>query len=351
MKNRIQIRGPTWARAVGLLVLTGLSWLAFTTCGGGGGGTGPGPTLVLSSKTVDWTPSPTAPPPTAQVQITHTGSAELTGLAVAVEYASGSGWLSATLSSTTTPSTLTLTATPPTTAGSYTATATVSATGVASQAVTVHLTIGAPPGVPVIHLSPTIVSFEGMENAAASPDQTIAISNTGTGSLTGLTRSVSYQSGTGWLTATLSSPAAPAAVLLHATTGSLVEGTYSATVSVASPAANNSPQTAVVNFVVMTSRGPTLSALDAASCPLAICLTWTYKWPTLTGNGDHYLLEESPNGASFAQIAVLDRASTGIALPRQVFIPYWYRVRVGNVYGLTEYSNVVQGMAGPPPGP
>jgi hypothetical protein len=78
----------------------------------------------------------------AQVQITHTGSGELTGLAVAIEYQTGSGWLTAELSSTTTPSTLTLTA--PSAVlqtGSYTATVSVSATGVTPQTVTVHLTI------------------------------------------------------------------------------------------------------------------------------------------------------------------------------------------------------------------
>ena len=85
------------------------------------------------------------------------------------------------------------------------------------------------------------------------------LKNSGGGTLSGLTASVSYTAGepTGWLTATLNTTTAPSTLTLSAATGSLAAGTYTASVAVASPVASNSPQTVSVTFTL--SSGPQIS--------------------------------------------------------------------------------------------
>jgi hypothetical protein len=71
--------------------------------------------------------------------------------------------------------------------------------------------------------------------------------------LTGLEVSIEYPPGqpVGWLEAVLDADRAPTTLALAATAGALPPATYTATVSVTSADAANSPQTLAVTFVVV----------------------------------------------------------------------------------------------------
>jgi len=121
---------------------------------------------------------------------------------------------------------------------SGTATITASAGG-ASE--TISVVVVAPPHITV---SASTVTFSAAQGGPAPPAQTISISNTGGGTLSGLTIGpITYSAGqpTGWLSFEISQPSAPATLTLRASAASLAPGTYSAIVSVRSTAADNSP--------------------------------------------------------------------------------------------------------------
>lgn len=96
---------------------------------------------------------------------------------------------------------------------------------------------------PTIEASPEGVSLFAAA-AGDSPDAAeVAITNAGSGNLTGLSAAVEDVSGpaAGWLSVALSSSSAPATLLLTAATTSLAAGEYAAVVRVASASATNSP--------------------------------------------------------------------------------------------------------------
>jgi hypothetical protein len=113
---------------------------------------------------------------------------------------------------------------------------------------------GPPP--PAIGLSPSSVSFTATRGGANPAPQTVSVTNTGGGTLSGLTvGTISYvrdSSGltTGWLSATLNGSTAPATLTLNATIGTLAPGAYTATVPLTSSVASNSPKYVAVTFNV-----------------------------------------------------------------------------------------------------
>lgn len=106
---------------------------------------------------------------------------------------------------------------------------------------------------PAIALTPTTVGFAASAGGSNPAAQPVAVTNGGGGTLSGLSFSISYAGGqpTGWLTASLSSPTEPSTLMLQAATGVLAPGSYSATVTVSSPAASNGPQNVSVTFAVL----------------------------------------------------------------------------------------------------
>lgn len=180
------------------------------------------------------------------VEVTNGGDRALTGLDAVVSYPAGGvdGWLQADLDGTEAPATLTLTADAAGLGtGSFDATVTVASDleGVEAKDVTVTYVVS--PG-PAIGLDPTSVTLETVVGAADPVVDTVDVTNTGGGTLDDLTlESADYGQGEpgGWLEATLAGDEAPTRILLSASAGGLPEGTYSTTVAVASPAAENSP--------------------------------------------------------------------------------------------------------------
>ncbi len=218
------------------------------------------PAIALSATSRSYTAVQGGANPASQtVTITNSGGGTLSGLGTGtITYGAGAtGWLQAPgLSGTTANPSATLTLQPVTGSlvpGTYTATVPVTASGASNspQNITVTFTVTAPP--PMIALNPTSRSFTATQGAANPASQTVAVTNSGGGTLSGLSiGTVTYGAGaSGWLqTPTLSGTTAPATVTLQPLTGSLTPGTYSATVPVLSSVATNSPQNITVNFTV-----------------------------------------------------------------------------------------------------
>lgn len=191
-------------------------------------------------------------PPQQVISITNSGGGTLDGLQTAVSYAAGqpTGWLRASLSSTTAPTSLTLIASTGSLApGTYQASVELVAAGATNSPrfVTVLFTINGPP---TISVAPTSATFAASSGGSNPTPQAIDITNGGGGTLTGLATSVSYGSGSGWLATSLSTTTAPATLTLSPTLGSLAQGTYTATVTITSGVAANSPVTLPVTFTV-----------------------------------------------------------------------------------------------------
>jgi hypothetical protein len=336
------------------------------------------------------------------VMVTDTGGGVLTGVTAAVTYASGSGWLTASLDVPSTPATLTLdasTATLP--AGDYSATVRVSASGAEPKTITVSLSVVK---MAEIGLSPTALEFAfGDVDSAANPEpQKVAISNVGIGSMTGVTATIAYQTGvsgaTGWLNTSLSGDS----LMLQANragfqlTGNIICAAYTcryhATVSIASPDARNSPQTVAVTLAVtrpatglpflppLPDEAPTLTT--SISKFHFVTLYWTYEWGNLDFcSCEAFLVEESTQSASsgFRRIDSIpayhaypaprrdqwgrlvmgfrDRALTLTLGPtlQQPSGPnpgnHWYRVRAQTIGGVTSYSAVQQTVVPSDAGP
>lgn len=195
-----------------------------------------------------------APAPIS-IDIQNDGGGALDQLSVTVEYASGqtAGWLTAQLASTSAPTTLTISVLPATLSpGSYSATVEILSPSAKPDRRTLPVTLvvrDPPPSIDLSGISATLVATEG---GADPTPQTIAVTNGGGGSLTGLLTAITYAPGgpTGWLTATLSDVSAPATLMFEAETGSLPFGTYTAAVQVSADGADNSPRTIQVTFDV-----------------------------------------------------------------------------------------------------
>jgi len=127
---------------------------------------------------------------------------------------------------------------------------------VARSAVRDTATIGVATIVPpLIGLAPSSVTFTGTAGASVPAAQQVAVSNTGGGSLTGLTvGTVTYGPGaTGWLTASLGGGTAPTTLTLQPSAVPSSAGAYTASVPVSAPGAGNSPQVVAVTFTVTAS--------------------------------------------------------------------------------------------------
>src|SRR6266508_831407 len=162
---------------------------------------------------------------------------------------------------------------------------------------------GSPPGPtkdPLIVLSATSRSFTATQGGASPAVQTVMVSNGGDGTLSGLTATVSFTTGQGWLAASLSSTTAPSTLTLTATTGTLVAAT----------------------------------AVSSAQ----INLSWTDN----ATNEDGFQIERCSGAGctAFAQIATV--GSNGTAYSNtglEASTSYSYRVRANNGAGSSAYSN------------
>jgi len=244
----------------------------------------PNPAIGLSATAVGFADTAGTPDPAPRtVTVSNTGGGTLTGLAVGtITYGAGaSGWLTASLNAATAPATLTLTASNAgLAAGTYTAAVPVTSGAATNSPQTVTVTYTLSPG-PMIALNPTAVTFTDTVGTASPPAQTVAVTNGGTGSLTGLaTGTVAYGPGaTGWLTATVNPTTAPATVTLTPSNAGLSAGTYTATVPVTAGNGLNSPQTITVTYTL--AANPPAIALSPAAHTLTDTLATANPAPLI----------------------------------------------------------------------
>lgn len=116
-----------------------------------------------------------------------------------------------------------------------------------------------------IVLSRTTAGFSATEGGDSPGALTIDVTNGGSGDLTGLGVAVTYPTGEafGWLSASLGSATAPTSLTLEATTAGLAAGSHTATVSVTSDEADNSPVQITVTFDVATPSSYSLTVTSA----------------------------------------------------------------------------------------
>jgi hypothetical protein len=305
----------------------------------------PTPAIGLSSASVSFSTTATGPNPTAQtITITNAGGGTLSGLTATVEYPSGQaqGWLTATLAGATAPTTLTLSAARGSLLpGTYSARVVIAATGAQNspQHVNVTFTIATVATPATIGLSSTTASFAATAGGTNPAAQTITITNTGGGTLSGLGATVQYTSGQGgWLTASVSPTTAPATLTLQATTGSLTAGTYSARVLVTAPGATNSPAEVTVTFTVAAAPPGAPAGLTASAASVSrIDLSWSSASGTVSG----YRIERRLTaGGGYALVDSVSAGTTSYSdrnlLP---LTGYTYRVQACGPGGCGAWSN------------
>ncbi|MGE0158637.1 MAG: beta strand repeat-containing protein [Gemmatimonadales bacterium] len=246
------------------------------------------PSLTLSSSAVSLMAySPQAP--FADVDVTS-GGAIVSDLTLgAPVYQSGSAWLTAQLvGGSTTPTRIRLTAAMGSLApGTYQATVDVLSAMSANSPRTITVTFDVRPGIGVAQSFVSFPSF-APPPGTSTLTQTVSITNTGAGTLTGLSATVS--SGAPWLQATLSQTTAPATLTLSVVPGALSVATRNATVTIASAVAGNTPRTISVSYSISTSFRqdvvPLISAPSSAGGRCAGCHGAGGSKPNLTAGAD-----------------------------------------------------------------
>jgi hypothetical protein len=136
----------------------------------------------------------------------------------------------------------------------YSATVQVSATGASNspQSYTVSFTLTAKPSTtdPTIVLSPTSLQFGATEGGSAPASQSVAVTNSGAGTMAAVSTTVSYISGDKWLTVTPAGADNSQSLDNSVDPTGLAPQTYTATVAVDSAGASNTPQNYTVSFTV-----------------------------------------------------------------------------------------------------
>ncbi len=197
-------------------------------------------------------PSGGANPAPQTVQVTAGGTGILSALSLGrIAYAGGQAteWLAASLNRSTAPATITLAATTAGLApGTYTATVPVASSQAANSPQAMTATFVVTP-VPAIGLGSPAATFIDTVTTGDPAAQTVAVTNAGTGTLSGLAvGTTDYGAGPGgWVVASLTGTTAPATLTLSVAKGALPPGVYTATVPVTA-AASNSPRTVTVTY-------------------------------------------------------------------------------------------------------
>jgi len=174
-------------------------------------------------------------PSARTVQVGLAGDGAAFDLATRIDYAQGSGWLTATLDSNKAPARMTVQPQTGSLAnGTYRATIEVASPSASNGSVSVQVTLTVGNAVAVIGLTPDSVVF------TAGGNRIIEVRNIGANALTGLSASIEYDtaSASGWLAAGLGAPNAPTALVITANETSLPPGTHRARVRVSSSVAN-----------------------------------------------------------------------------------------------------------------
>ena len=218
------------------------------------GGAAATATLTVSPPAIAVTPSSlsfnwqvgSSGPPGQTLGITNAG-----GGTVAWTATRNSTWLNLSPASGTAPSSVTVAiATSGLNAGPYRDTIWLSATGASNSPLPVPVTLTVI-AQPVIALSPTSLSFTGLQGGASPTSQSVSVTNSGGGNL-----SWTGSTDQSWLSISPAGGTAPSTVTVSASTAGLSAGTYNGTVTISASGASNTPQPVPVTLTVL---GPSIS--------------------------------------------------------------------------------------------
>ncbi|MHC4816308.1 MAG: COG1361 family protein, partial [Planctomycetota bacterium] len=215
------------------------------------------PQLALSATGLTFTVQEGDPAPAPQtVGVSNAGGGTLATVSASPTYDStGSGWLTVGVSGSGDTQTLTNTVDPSgLSPNTYSATVAVSAAGASNspQSYTVSFTVTAIPSTtqPTMVLDPTSLQLSAEEDGAPTAAETVAVTNSGADTLSAISATVSYVSGSDWLEVTAAGTGNSQSVENVANPAGLAPDTYTATVQVDSSGASNTPQNYTVSFTV-----------------------------------------------------------------------------------------------------
>ena len=173
-------------------------------------------------------------------------------------------------------------------AGTYHAEIVIEAAGAdnAPRSIPVTLTVDPPP--PVLDVTPGALSFTGVQGGTSPAAKTLAVSNTGGGTL-----SFTAADDAAWLSVTPASGSAPASLSVATSIAGLPAGTYTGTVTVTAAGATGSPRTIAVTLSI---TAPSTAGLVAA-----------YGFEEATGTTS----ADSSGGGNVGQIAGATRTAAG----------------------------------------
>jgi hypothetical protein len=181
-------------------------------------------------------------PPAQSVMVSNTGGGTLSWSA-----ASNQAWLALSPQSGSGAATLSVNANMAgLAAGNYSGQITVTAGASGSpQVVNVSLSVAAAPVAPSLSVSPSSLTFSGTAGGGNPPAQSIAISNSGGGTL-----SWTASKTQSWLALSGTSGTGAATISVQPATGTLAAGTYTDVVTINAPNASPSSRTVSVTFTV-----------------------------------------------------------------------------------------------------
>ncbi|MCA9738317.1 MAG: Ig-like domain-containing protein, partial [Gemmatimonadetes bacterium] len=257
-----------------------------------------------------------AGPAPATVRINGTGGS-LSGLTAQVVYDAGDpiGWLTPSLVSTATPATLELDVDPGALGlGRYGAEVRITSP-LATESVAVRVEFSVTTSTPSVRVDPDSVRLTNADRA------TVDVGNGGGGTLTDLVTTVRYGGGSpGWLRATLSGSTAPVTLTVESLTGSLVAGSYTAEVEIASRVAGVPSAVLAVRLdvgaapprLVVAPASVSIQGSVGGTLPLRTVQVTNGGAGTVTGLGK--AVSYAPGEPTGWLIATLDRSSTPASL-------------------------------------
>jgi Bacterial Ig-like domain (group 2) len=209
---------------------------------------------------------------------------------------------------------------------------------------TAQITVTAPPS---IALSAPTATFQAPQGGPDPAPDTVAVTNAGNGTLSLRIDSVAYGAAqpTGWLSAALAGGTTPTKLVLHAATGSLNGGTYTATVFIASDDAENSPQSVVVTFHVVA---PPSIALAPNSFQLIATIDTTVDTTVAVTNGGGFSLtglHEEVDYAAGQRTGWMSATLSGDSAPATLSLHIdTHVVPIGNYSAAVHVTSTVNGV-------
>ena len=265
------------------------------------------PIITLSTSVLTFGATAGGSNPASQIiTVTNGGIGTLSGLTIgSIAYGAGAfGWLQLpVLNTATAPATFTVQVNLGALGtGTYTATIPIASTIASNSPRTVTVSLVVAPQGPAISLSPEILVYSGPWRGGNPASQSLAITNGGGGTLTGLSvGTVSYGPGAfGWIqSVTLNSPSATALLTVQPTIGVLDPGVYTALIPVQSAVASNSPRSATATLTVVEPV-PTSAKLfvNGVEYPTAVEFKWntTYSMEVRLYEADGSQMTRLPPG-------------------------------------------------------